>query len=134
MCNHIVVKKSYMDNRTTHAGHRKANGEFTVADVSKKTTRIKRNVWDYKTSGGLSTTDKNAHNHSAIFPEALAQDHILSWSNPDDLVLDCFAGSGTTLKKAKELGRRYIGIEISKEYCDLIEKRVLATNPPLFVS
>jgi site-specific DNA-methyltransferase (adenine-specific) len=74
----------------------------------------------------------DATNHPAPFPEALAHDHILSWSNPGDLVLDCFAGSGTTLKMAKELGRQWIGIEISQEYCDLCKKRVDAARVPLF--
>jgi len=98
-----------------------------------KATRNKGNVWRYGAGYMKSTTDKQAFEHPAMFPEALARDHILSWSNPGDLVLDCFAGSGTTLKKAKELGRRYIGIEISSEYCKLIDKRILATNSPLFV-
>ena len=70
-------------------------------------------------------------NHPAIFPEALARDHITSWSNPGDVVLDCFCGSGTTPKQAKELSLHYIGIEISPEYVTLSEKRLLATNVPL---
>ena len=73
-------------------------------------------------------------NHPAPFPEALARDHILSWSNPGDTVLDPFAGSGTTLKMAKELGREYIGIEISQKYVEeIIKPRLLASNTPLFV-
>lgn len=70
--------------------------------------------------------------HPAPFPEALAKDHILSWSNEGDTVLDCFTGSGTTLKMAKMLNRHYLGIEISPEYVTLAEKRLLATPVPLF--
>ena len=70
--------------------------------------------------------------HPAPFPEQLAQDHILSWSNEGDTVLDCFTGSGTTLKMAKMLNRHYIGIEISPKYVSLAERRVLATLVPLF--
>jgi len=64
--------------------------------------------------------------HPAPFPEQLAQDHIVSWSNPGDTVLDPFAGSGTTLKMAEETGRDSIGIEISSEYCNVIRERMNA--------
>jgi DNA modification methylase len=61
--------------------------------------------------------------HPAPFPQSLASDHIQSWSNPGDVVLDPFAGSGTTLKAAKELGRRFVGIEINPAYVDICHKR-----------
>lgn len=51
-------------------------------------------------------------------------DHILSWSNEGDTILDPMAGSGTTLKMAKKNNRNYIGIEISQEYIDIINKRL----------
>lgn len=76
---------------------------------------------------------KSPTNTPAIFPEALAQDHIESWSNPGDVVLDPFMGSGTTAKMAKELGRHWIGIEISQEYVDLANKRINAARVPLFL-
>jgi len=63
-------------------------------------------------------------NHPAIFPEALARDHILSWSNEGDLVLDPFSGSGTTAKMAKLMGRQFIGIEINPEYCEIAAERL----------
>ena len=59
-----------------------------------------------------------------MFPESLAEDHILSWSNEGDVVLDPMVGSGTTCKMAKKNNRNYIGIDISEEYCDLARKRV----------
>jgi DNA modification methylase len=62
--------------------------------------------------------------HPATFPEALARDHILSWSNEGDIVLDPFSGSGTTAKMAKHNGRRWIGIEVNPEYCEIAEKRL----------
>jgi len=64
------------------------------------------------------------YNHPAQFPEQLAKDHILSWSNKGDLVFDPFAGSGTTLKMAMLNERNYLGFEISAEYCDLIKSRL----------
>ena len=57
-------------------------------------------------------------------PENLAKDHILSWSNENDLVYDPFMGSGTTAKAAHQLKRRWIGSEISSEYVDLANKRL----------
>ncbi len=90
------------------------------------------NIWEFNNGYGYSASNDYVYEHPAIFPEALARDHIISWSNPGDLVLDPFAGSGTTLKMAKEHGRDFIGIEISPEYCKLIERRVMAANVPLF--
>lgn len=82
------------------------------------------NIWGYSTGFGKSSADKIAFKHPAIFPEALARDHILSWSNPGDTVLDPFVGSGTTLKMARELGRHSIGIDVSQEYIDLARQRL----------
>ena len=66
--------------------------------------------------------------HPATFPEALARDHILSWSNPGDTVLDPFLGSGTTGKMAVLNGREFIGIDISPEYVDLATGRINAAS------
>jgi len=83
---------------------------------------VRPNIWRY-TSAGNDITE-----HPAQFPEKLVRDHIISWSNEGDTVLDCFAGSGTTLKMAKMLRRKYVGIEISSEYVQLIEKRLCNTS------
>ena len=88
----------------------------------------RNNIWRF-TSGSENATGKQ---HPATFPKALARDHILSWSNPGDIVCDPMAGSGTTLKMSKMLERQYIGIEISPEYVDkIIKPRLAATNVPL---
>jgi DNA modification methylase len=71
--------------------------------------------------------------HPAIFPEDLARDHILSWSNPSNLVFDPMCGSGTTLKMAMQNGRHFLGFDISPEYVELAKKRVEWANPPLLV-
>lgn len=89
-----------------------------------KDKKIKGNIWEYKTGGYHTTKDSIAFEHSAIFPEKLVHDHIISWSNKGDLVYDPFMGSGTTAKMAYLTNRKWIGSEISKEYCDLIEKRL----------
>ena len=82
----------------------------------------KRNdVWQYSTGynhqGRKGEHQMDIHDHPATFPYALAADHIKSWSNPGDTVLDPFCGSGTTLRAAVDLGRRAIGIEVSPDYC-----------------
>lgn len=70
----------------------------------------------------VGKNDKTEHN--APFPEQLARDHILSWSNEEDIVLDPFNGSGTTTKMAEQLGRSYIGIELDSGYCKIAENRL----------
>jgi len=84
------------------------------------------NVWQYRTGGGLISTDPIAHEHPAPFPEQLAKDHIISWSNENDLILDPFCGSGTTCVAAEILGRRWIGIDISPDYVEIARKRIKA--------
>jgi site-specific DNA-methyltransferase (adenine-specific) len=83
------------------------------------------NVWEYAVGKGHSSKDPVAFEHPAIFPENLAKDHILSWSNPNDIVYDCFMGSGTTAKMALLTNRNYIGSEISSVYCDLANRRLM---------
>ena len=71
-----------------------------------------------------TTSDKFAYEHPAMFPESLASDHIISWSNEGDLVYDPFMGSGTTAKMAILNKRNWVGSEISEEYCKIIERRI----------
>jgi len=82
------------------------------------------NVWTYKVGYMKSTSDKIAYQHSAIFPEELVKDHIISWSNEGDLVYDPFMGSGTTAKMAILNNRKYIGSEISEDYIKIIKTRI----------
>ena len=89
---------------------------------------VRLNIWHYKMGYMKSTKDKCAYKHPAIFPEALAYDHIISWSNPGDVVLDPFSGSGTTAKMARLAGRKYIGFEISEEYCRIAEERLASVE------
>lgn len=67
---------------------------------------------------------KNKKFHPAQFPEVLANDHIISWSNENDIVFDPFIGSGTTAKMAMLNNRKWIGCEISEEYCEIVKKRL----------
>ena len=87
---------------------------------------LRPNAWYYHAG-------KDADNgaHPAPFPEQLARDHILSWSNPGDVVLDPFSGSGTTAKMARETGRRFIGIEVNPEYVEISRKRLAQQVLPM---
>jgi DNA modification methylase len=78
---------------------------------------LRKNIWKYGVGGGNT-------GHPAVFPEQLAEDHIISWSNEGDIVLDPMCGSGTTCKMAKINNRKYIGIDISEEYCQIARERI----------
>ncbi len=84
----------------------------------------RNNIWKFNTGYGYSAGEDIAYQHPAIFPEALARDHILSWSNAGDMVLDPMCGSGTVLKMARILGRKAIGIDVSAKYCALTVQRL----------
>lgn len=81
---------------------------------------IRDNVWIIPSGYGFG--DETVH--PAVFPEQLANDHIISWSNEGDLILDPMCGSGTTCKMARLNSRDYIGIDISEKYCEIARKRL----------
>lgn len=124
-CNHLREQKLYKDRRRNKLGQRStdgvARGGYSPADYDDG-MKIRGNIWSYATGGGHVTND--VMTHPAMFPESLARDHILSWSNEGDIVLDPFNGSGTTTKMAREMGRRWIGIEVNEEYCEIARKRL----------
>lgn len=98
-------------------GRRKTDGTKKIEKRKAAKKFSRRNNWWYM-------PPQKGGRHPAVFPEQLAKDHILSWSNEGDVVLDPFMGSGTTAKMALLSNRKYIGFEISKEYCELAKERV----------
>ena len=122
--NPIQEKKLWKDNRTRKAMSRDKNGTHKIGFASQKEDKISGNIWYYNIGGGHVTKDKEAYQHPAIFPEALARDHILSWSNEGHLVFDPMCGSGTTCKMAYKLNRHYLGCDISQEYVNIAIKRL----------
>jgi DNA modification methylase len=97
----------------TDNGYVETSRSWVVAEYG-----VMENVWDVQPIGNTEA------NHPAVFPEQLAERHILTWSNPGDLVLDFFVGSGTTAKMARNNGRRFIGCDIAAEYVALANKRL----------
>ena len=118
------------DRKNLYIGERGASGRNKDGVRNKGKSYVRDeygkrfNIWNYPIGGGHCTKDKIAYQHPAIFPEQLANDHIISWSNEDDIVLDPFMGSGTTAKMAILNNRNYIGFEISKDYCDIANIRI----------
>lgn len=93
-------------------GKRDEVPDFVCGEFKKR-----HNVWDINVSS-------NTNGHPAVFPEQLANDHIISWSNEGDLVFDPFLGSGTTGKMAVLNNRNFIGIELDKEYYNTAKERI----------
>ena len=113
--------KRYGRKDVNYKGQRKPNGNHVGKSVKViRETKLRTNIWYYSQNNGID----RSLNHPAQFPEQLAEDHILSWSNPGDIVLDPMCGSGTTCKMAKLNGRNYIGIDIAEEYVEMARRRV----------
>ncbi|MFJ7665349.1 DNA-methyltransferase [Lysinibacillus sp. NPDC097162] len=124
------------DRKNKHAGT-KVHGTLRQPDGSFKEPVGKRlgrtikeygartNVWE------IPAESTNRTGHPAVFPERLAHDHILSWSDPGDIVFDCFAGSGTTLKMALMSDRRYLGVDVSEEYVEIARQRIIDAKQTL---
>lgn len=120
-------------NWGTHTQYDK-NGNLVKTSNGRPTPEfsLRNNIWRYT----VSFNDKTSH--PAVFPERLAEDHILSWSLEGDVVLDPFMGSGTTAKMAMLNGRRYIGFEKNPDYfvesLKRVGKYVGKTNETLFTA
>ena len=135
----LKMKKNKSAGKKIHHHSFKHNGKkiksFNGKQRETKEFGIDINIWKYKVGWNNSYTEKYLKKHPAIFPEKLAEDHILVWSNENETILDPFAGSGTTLKMARLNNRRYVGIDCSKEYCKILERRlcdVVASQLELF--
>ena len=103
-------------------GSLKSSGKRVVGEFG-----YRDNIWQINNGKGFGSDDI-AIKHPAIFPEQLANDHIISWSNEGDVVLDPFMGSGTTGKMALLNNRNFIGIEKDEEYFEIAKKRIEEAN------
>lgn len=118
-----------LDNGKPRTKGGKKLGRLTKDGVQKVEIRsnadgkkqIRNNIWEYNVG---FCSDNFGSGHPAVFPEQLANDHILSWSNPEDVIFDPFMGSGTTGKMALLNGRNFIGIELDPGYFEIAKKRI----------
>lgn len=122
--NPIKDRKNVYAGMKIHGTYRQKTGETTPmgerrtdADgINEYGTRF--NVWN------IPSEKNNKTGHPAVFPVRLAKDHIISWSNKGDTILDPFMGSGTTGIACIETGRDFVGIEISEEYYQKAVERI----------
>jgi len=126
-----------LKEKTVRSGHEMVVFNKGADGVNKKnlkelkTEKTKTNIWKYAVGFGGTTSDKIAFKHPATFPENLALDHILSWSNEGDLIFDPMCGSGTTCKMAFLSKRKYLGVDISSDYIQIAKTRLLETQQNL---
>ena len=121
--NLIADRKNLWSKVKVHGTFREADGTLKGPSAQWKGSVIKEygyrfNVWN------IPTEKNNKTGHPAVFPKAIAKDHILTWSNIGDTICDPFSGSGTTAIQALNLNRNFIGFEISKEYYEKSIKRI----------
>ena len=104
---------------------RDKNGNFRkVSPLVIADFQARFNVWNYATGNGSTSKDKAVFKHPAVFPEKLANDHIISWSNHGDIVFDPFMGSGTTGKMSIINDREFIGYELDERYFKIASERI----------
>lgn len=112
------IQKEKVRNKKEKVAYRQKDGTLKRKVKEKgRETKDASNVWEFAVGGNLT-------GHPAVFPEQLANDHIISWSNEGDLVYDCFIGSGTTAKMSIINNRKFIGSELSKEYYEIAINRI----------
>jgi site-specific DNA-methyltransferase (adenine-specific) len=106
-----------------HGTERKPDGNIRNLSDVQKSKKVREygaryNIWD------MPPEKNNRTGHPAVFPEKLAKDHIISWSNEGDVILDCFMGSGTTGIACIKTNRNFIGIELDKQYFEIAKERI----------
>lgn len=121
--NLICDRKNKWGGTQIHGTERQRNGETKNLSDTQKSKCVKEygarfNIWD------IPPNKNNKTGHPAVFPLQLAQDHVLSWSNEGDTVLDCFMGSGTTGIACINTGRNFIGIELDQQYFNIAKEQI----------
>lgn len=121
--NPIMVPAKY-GHLDCNQGYRTVDGKKAYKKTKRNSSTKVKNIFEYSIGGGHTSTDPIAHEHPAIMHEQLAIDMVNTWSNPNDIVLDPFCGSGTTGVACLLHNRSFIGVDISQDYCDLAQKRL----------
>lgn len=120
--NPIMIETKFKG--TARMKYRGADGKIQYKTTPRNDQTKVRNVFEYTIGGGHTSKNQHAFAHPALMPEALALDMLTTWADKDDIVYDPFAGAGTTLLAAKQLGLTAIGTEIDADYCQLIQARL----------
>jgi len=122
--NPITDRKNKTHGDKVHGTVREKDGSTSkkvcIGNITKEYGR-RFNIWKIPNPG------RAGNKHPATFPLKLALDHIVSWSNEGDTILDPFLGSGTTAVAAKSLNRNFIGFELDQTYFDIAQKRIAET-------
>ena len=121
--NLIQDRKNKWSGASIHGTERQRNGQTKSLSEVQKSKTVKEfgaryNIWE------ITPVKNNKTGHPAVFPQQLVQDHISSWSNVGDMILDPFMGSGTTALAAIEMGRHYVGFEIDPAYYEICQSRI----------
>lgn len=116
--NPITEESKYAGKKVKRTCRDGGKDTLQVSSGVVSSRKIIGNVWE------INGRNNKFSNHPAVFPQQLANDHIISWSNKFDVVYDPFMGSGTTAKMALLNKRYYIGSELSEEYCDIANERI----------
>jgi len=119
---HLKIPSKHGGKTLTGGGTRLTNGiRIATRSIKINLTKCRGTIWEYLTAGDGS---RLKHEHPATFPNKLPYDFIECFTPKGGVVLDPFVGSGTTTVAAKNLGYKYIGIDITPEYCAIAEKRM----------
>lgn len=118
----LKIPSKHGGKTMTGGGTRLTNGiRIPTRSIKINPMKCRGTLWDYTTCGDGT---RLKHQHPATFPDKLPIDFIQCFCPEKGIVLDPFVGSGTTILAAMQLNRNYVGIDISKEYCELTKKRI----------
>jgi site-specific DNA-methyltransferase (adenine-specific) len=124
----LKIPSKHAGKTMTGGGTRLTNGiRIATRAIKINPTKCRGTIWEYMTAGDGS---RLKHEHPATFPDRLPYDFIQCFSPENGIILDPFVGSGTTVVAAKNLGRKYIGIDIAPEYCEIAKKRLAIESVP----
>jgi site-specific DNA-methyltransferase (adenine-specific) len=105
--------------------------KWSEADIASCSMQNRVTIFRYRWNGNVqgssinwNNTGEDARRHPTQKPLSLMRHCVATYSKPGDVILDPFMGSGTTLRAAKDLGRKAIGVEIEEKYCEIAAKRM----------
>ncbi len=120
--NPIADRPNKWAGDTIHGTDRQQDGGLTPTNGLKVSRLVKDFGWRY--NWWIMANRNDGMGHPATMPYEMARDHLRTWANAGERVLDPFMGSGTTLEAAKKLHMSAIGIEIEEQYCEIAAKRL----------